>query len=73
MVSRDSACNLAGEQPHALANALDDQAITLVLDFVDPRRPVGDFDAAGGNAGFERGFEHSAKIGSGGPDGESPR
>ena len=32
---------VAGEQPHALAVALDDQAIAVVLDFVDPVRPVG--------------------------------
>ena len=45
---------VAGEQPHALAVALDDQAVAVVLDFVDPFRPVGDFGAAGRNAGLER-------------------
>ena len=56
---------VAGEQPHALAVALNDQAIAVVLDFVDPLRPVRDFGAAGGNAGFERGFGHAGKIGNG--------
>ena len=31
---------VAGEQPHALAVALDDQAVAVVLDLVDPLRPV---------------------------------
>ena len=30
-----------GEQPHALALALNDQPVAVVLDFVDPFRPVG--------------------------------
>ena len=33
---------IAGEQAHAFALALDDQAIAVVLDFVDPFRPVRD-------------------------------
>ena len=45
---------VAGEQPHALAVALDDQAVAVVLDFVKPFRPVGDFGATGRNAGLER-------------------
>ena len=61
---------VAGEQPHALAVALDDQAVAVVLDFVDPFRPVRDFGSAGRNAGLERGFGHGAKIGSGGLNGE---
>jgi len=43
---------VAGEQPHALAFALNDQAIAVVLDFVNPFRAVRHLGAAGGNAGF---------------------
>ena len=43
-----------GEQPHALAVALNDQPIAVMLDFVDPFRPVGDFRRLGRNAGFKR-------------------
>ena len=37
---------VAGEQPHALALALDDQPVAVVLDFVNPFRPVRDFGSA---------------------------
>ena len=49
---------VAGPQPHALAVALNDQAIAVVLDFVDPLGAVGNLGAAGRNAGFERIFKH---------------
>ena len=42
---------VAGEQPHALAVALNDQAIAVVLDFVDPFRPVRNFGALVGMQG----------------------
>ena len=38
---------VAGPQPHALAVALDDQAVAVVLDFVDPLRAVRDFGRRG--------------------------
>ena len=37
---------IAGEQPHALAFTLDNQAIAIMLYFVKPIRPGGDFGAA---------------------------
>ena len=46
-------------QPNPLAVALDDQAITVVLDFVDPLGAVGDLRRLGRNARFEWGFQHS--------------
>ena len=33
---------VAGEQPHALAVALDDQAVAVVFDFMDPVRARGE-------------------------------
>ena len=45
---------VAGEQPNALAVALNDQAIAVVLDLVNPFRPVRNLGAAGRNAGLER-------------------
>jgi len=51
---------VAGEQPHALALALDDQAIAVVFDFVEPVRPGGDFGSAGRDARFERNFGHGS-------------
>ena len=53
---------VAGPQPHALAVALHDQAIAVVLDFVDPVRAVGNLAAAGWNAGVKRGFQHAAYL-----------
>jgi hypothetical protein len=35
-----------GKQPHADAVTLDDQAIAVVLDFVDPVRPSRNFGSA---------------------------
>ena len=55
---------VAGEQPHALALALDDQAVAVVLDLVDPLRPVRDLGAAGRNAGLEQ-ITHPGMIGNG--------
>jgi hypothetical protein len=43
---------VAGEQPHALVLALDDQAITVMLDFVEPVGAVGDFGSGSRNARF---------------------
>jgi hypothetical protein len=45
---------VAGEQPHALALALDDQAIAVMLDFVNPVRARGNLGSAGRNAGLNR-------------------
>jgi hypothetical protein len=45
---------VAGEQPHALSVALDDQAIAVVLDFVQPVGPGRNLGSAGGQARFER-------------------
>jgi hypothetical protein len=48
---------IAGEQAHALAIALDDQAIAVVLDFVDPVRAGRSFGSARrmqGSNGFLR-------------------
>ena len=53
------------ECPNTLAVALDNQAVAIVLNFVDPLGAVRKFRAAGGNAGLERGFGHGAKIGDG--------
>ena len=58
---------VAGEQPHPLAVALNDQAIAVVLDFVDPFRPVRNFRRLGRNAGFERGFGHAGYLGAAHP------
>jgi hypothetical protein len=44
------------EQPHALAVALDDQAIAVVLDFVDPFRAVGNFRRLVGMQGSNSGL-----------------
>ena len=54
---------LSNEQPHALAVALDDQAVAVVLAFVQPLRPTRNFSSAGRNAGVERGFGHEGKLG----------
>ena len=45
---------VTGEQAHAFAVAMNDQAVAVVLDFVDPFRPVGNLGAARRNAGLER-------------------
>jgi hypothetical protein len=52
---------VAGEQPHALVLALDDQAIAVMLDFVDPVGAVGDFGSLGGKARF-KGCGHGVQI-----------
>jgi len=49
---------VAREQPHPVAFALNDQAIAVVLDLVDPFRPVGDFRFAPLVGMQERGFGH---------------
>ena len=38
---------VAGEQPHALGLALDDQPLAVVLDFVDPLGTVRDLSRVG--------------------------
>jgi hypothetical protein len=43
---------IAREHPHALALALNEQAITVVLDFVKPVGVMGDFGPAGRDAGL---------------------
>ena len=47
---------VAGEQAHALAVALDDQAMAVVLDLVCQSGPAGTFGLSGWNAGFNRGL-----------------
>ena len=42
---------VAGPQPHAIALALDDQAVAVVLDLVKPVRAGGDFRSALGMQG----------------------
>ena len=54
---------MAREQPDALAVALDDQAVAVVLDFVDPFRPVRHLGAAGRHAGSNVDFRIREKIG----------
>jgi hypothetical protein len=44
---------VAREQPHALAVALNDQAVSAVFDHVDPVFRVRHFGAGRRNAGFE--------------------
>jgi hypothetical protein len=51
-----------GEQPDALALALDDEPITVMLDLVKPIRAGRDFGPARRNARFERWFTHLDKI-----------
>jgi hypothetical protein len=43
----------ARDQPHAIAVALDPQAVAVILDLVEPIR-TGDLDAASGNAELKR-------------------
>src|SRR5262249_728631 len=52
----------ARDQPHAIAVALDPQAIAVILDLVEPIRAAGDLDAASGNTKLKR-LKHGAKIG----------
>ena len=49
---------IAGEQAHAFAVALDDQAIAVVLDLVNPFPPVRDFGPARRDAGLKRNCTH---------------
>jgi hypothetical protein len=51
-----------GEQPDALALALDDEPITVMLDLVKPIWAGRDFGPARRNARFERWFTHLDKI-----------
>ena len=44
---------VAGEQANALALALNDQAVAVVLDFVDPFRAMGNRRGAGRQAGLK--------------------
>ena len=41
----------AGEEPHALAFTLNDQSIAVVLDLVEPFRPVRYFGPVGWDTG----------------------
>jgi len=54
---------VAGEQPHPIGLSLLDQAIAVVLDFVNPFRPVGDFGRSRWDAWFEWGFSHVTYLG----------
>ena len=51
---------IAGEQAHALVIPLDEQAVAVVFDLVDPFRAVRNFRPVARDA---RLFTHSAKIG----------
>ena len=52
-----------GEQAHALAVALDDQAVAVVFDLVQPVVTGGDLGPTGRDAGLENVLTHGAKIG----------
>ena len=52
----------ARDQPHAIAVALDPQAVAVVLDLVEPIRAARDLDAASGNAELKR-LKHAPDIG----------
>ena len=56
---------VAGEQPHALAVALDDQAVAVVLDLMDPFRAVRDLGPRVGMQGSNADL-HAGKIGADG-------
>ena len=58
---------VAGEQSHSLAFTLNDEALAVVFNFVDPLGPVWNFGAFGGNAGFER-STHAVYLGDFGGD-----
>ena len=47
---------VARGQPHALAGALDDQPVAVMLDLVDPLGTVRNFRSLGRDAGFKWGF-----------------
>jgi hypothetical protein len=49
---------VAGEQPHALVFPLDDQAIAVMLDFVDSVWTGRDLGPAGRDAGLEGALGH---------------
>ena len=48
-------------KPHALAVALHDQAVTVVLDLVQPGFPDRNLGAPGWDAGVEWRFKHGGK------------
>ncbi|WFU14382.1 hypothetical protein [Bradyrhizobium sp. CB3481] len=54
---------VAREQPHSLALALDDQAIAIMLDFVDPLGAGWHRLSRSRNARFKRRLRHAGKIG----------
>ena len=56
---------VAGEQPDALAVALNDQAIAVMFDFVDPLGPVRNLCPAGWNAGLKCRFRHTGYLDAG--------
>jgi hypothetical protein len=49
---------VAGEQPHALAVALNDNPVAVMFYLVDPLGPVRSFRRLGQNAGFKRILKH---------------
>jgi hypothetical protein len=54
---------VAREQPHVVAFALNNQAIAVVLDFVNPVWTAGNLFGCGRKAGLEHSFSHAEKIG----------
>jgi hypothetical protein len=59
-----SVITAARNQTHAIAVALDPQAIAVVLDLVEPVWAAGGVDPASGNTKFKR-LEHRTQIGAG--------
>jgi hypothetical protein len=51
----------SGDQAHAVAVGLDDQAITVVLDLMEPVVAVRDFGRAGRDAGLEKSVAHAVR------------
>src|SRR5205823_14238579 len=49
---------VAGPQPHGLALPLNDQAVAVVLDLMEPLRPVGNLGPARRNTEVESRFAH---------------
>ena len=50
---------VAGPKPNARAVALEDKAISVVLDLMEPVRPVRNLRRIGRDAGVKRGFQHA--------------
>jgi hypothetical protein len=52
----------ARDQTHAIAVALDPQAVAVIFDLVEPIRAVGDFCTSGRNAKLKR-LKHAPQMG----------